>query len=254
MRKMVAVIVVVLSACGTAVEPGQPGVVGEWEAVAGTYQGDPFPLVDGFRITMNVEPGGTLGGTAACNGYGGTYVADGEDLIVDEIGATSMGCRPDVMESEQAFMSLLQTPLEYERSEDELIVRSDLGELRFTAVDPVPTEELIGTTWVLTSLIEGDTVETAGGERATLLLTEDGRIQGSTGCRMLSGEYVVNADQVLFTTFSATGQCPSGLAEQDGHVVTVLGDGFTVEIVGEHLTVTSSGDHIAYSWSFSSRG
>ena len=241
MRKVIAVVVgVVVAACGSTAEPIQPGVVGEWEAVEGTYQGDPFPLVDGFRITMNVEPDGTLGGTAACNGYGGNYVADGEDLIVNEIGATAMGCRADVMESEQAFMSFLQTPLEYEQMDGELVLRSDLGELRFAEVDPVPTEELIGTTWVLTALIEGDTVETATGD-AALVLTEDGRIEGSTGCRQLSGEYVVNADQVLFTTFAATGQCPSELSDQDGRVVTVLADGFTVDIEGDRLTVTSSG-------------
>ena len=242
MRKVIALVVaVVVAACGGATEQVQPGVVGDWEAVAGTYQGDPFPLVDGFRITMSVEPDGTLGGTAACNGYGASYVADGEDLIVGEIGANAMGCRPDVMASEQAFMSLLQTPLEYERSGDELVVRSDLGELRFAAVDPVPTDELIGTTWILISLIEGDSVETAG-DGATLLLTEEGRVQGSTGCRVLSGEYVVSADRVLFTTFSATGQCPSDLSEQDGHVVTVLADGFIVDVERDRLTVTSSGE------------
>lgn len=234
-----------VAACGSGVsesQPSDPGVIGQWELIEGTVDGAPFPVVEGFRITMNVESDGTLGGTSACNGYGGSYVADGEDLIVGEISSTAMGCTPEVMESEQAFMSFLRTPLEYEQTDDELVLRSDGDDLRFDRVTPVPTEELIGTEWLLTSLVEGETVSTPEGGPATLLLTENGSIRGSTGCRGLEGEYVVHADQVLFTTFSALGECPPALTDQDGFVVTVLGDGFTVDIDGDRLTVTSSGN------------
>lgn len=232
-----------ITACGSGDgdQASIPGVVGQWALVEGTVDGAPFPIVDGFRITMNVEPDGTLGGTAACNSYGGSYVADGEDLIVGEIGSNAMGCLPEVMESEQAFMSFLRRPLEYERTGDELVLESDGDNLRFGAVTPVPAKELIGTEWVLTSLVEAE-VGTPAGAPATLLLTENGMIRGSTGCRALEGEYVVNADQVLFTTFSAIGECPAALADQDGFVVTVLGDGFTVAIDDDNLTLTSSGN------------
>lgn len=234
----------IVAACSSGASDSPPpalGVVGQWELVEGTIDGDPFPVVDGFRITLNVEPEGTLGGRAACNGYGADYVADGEDLLVDEISSTAMACRADVMEAEQAFMRFLASPLGYERIDDRLVLRSDRTELSFEAVTPVPTEELVGTEWVLTSLVAGDAVSSAIGT-ATLLLTERGTVVGSTGCRALEGEYVVNADQVLFTTFSAIGRCPQALVDQDGVVVTVLGDGFRVEIDGSQLTVTSSGN------------
>ena len=236
---------VIIAACGTGASdgpPSAPGVVGQWELVDGTVDGDPFPIVDGFRITLNVEAGGTLGGTAACNGYGAAYVADGEDLLVQEISSTAMACQPAVMESEQAFMAFLGRPIGYERVDDRLVLRSDGYELTFEAVAPVPTEELIGTEWLLTSLVDGDRVTSVAGAPATLLLTDGGAIVGSTGCRALQGQYVVNADQVLFTTFSAIGECPQTLADQDGFVVTVLGDGFRAAIEGSRLTVTSSGN------------
>ena len=245
MRTVSAIALALLvAACGSGSsgsEPAAPGVVGQWELVEGTLDGAPFPVVDGFRITMNVEPDGTLGGTSACNGYGGSYVADGEDLIVGELSSTAMGCVPEVMESEQAFMSVLRLPLEYERAGDELVLRHDGGALRFEAVTPVPTQELIGAEWLLTSLVEGETTSTPAGGPATLLLTQDGSIRGSTGCRALEGEYVIDADRVLFTTFSALGECPPALTSQDGFIVTVLGDGFTVDIEGDQLTVTSAG-------------
>ena len=139
-------------------------------------------------------------------------------------------------------MSVLRLPLEYERTGDELVLGHDGDALRFEAVAPVPTQELIGTEWLLTSLVEGETVSTPAGGPATLLLTQGGSIRGSTGCRALEGEYVIDADRVLFTTFSALGECPPSLADQDGLVVTVLGDGFTVDIQGDRLTVTSPGN------------
>ncbi len=79
------------------------------------------------------------------------------------------------------------------------------------------------------------------GEPATLELRADGTLVGSTGCRSLSGSYTVAGDEVVFTEFSADGECPSELQSQDDQVVTVLGDGFTVEIDGDRLTLTSSG-------------
>lgn len=244
-RVSVIALALLLAACGSGIDgdqPSMPGVVGQWEVVTGTVGGARFQLVEGFRVTMNVEPDGTVGGTSACNSYGGSYVADGEDLIVGELSSTAIGCNPEVMESERAFMSFLDRPLEYERAGDELVLRSDGDELRFVAVTPVPTEELIGTEWLLASLVEGETASTPEGRPATLLLTRDGLVRGSTGCRALEGEYVVDADQVLFTTFSALGECPPTLTDQDGFIVTVLGDGFTLDIEGDRLTVTSSGN------------
>ena len=246
MRTVSAIALALLvAACGSGSsgsEPSTPDVIGQWELVEGPVDGAPFPVVDGYRITMNVEPDGTLGGTSACNGYGGSYVADGEDLIVGELSSTAVGCSPEVMDSEQAYMSVLRLPLESERTGDELVLRHDGDTLRFEAVTPVPTQELIGTEWLLASLVEGETASTPAGGPATLLLTQDGSVRGSTGCRSLDGEYVINADTVLFTTFSALGECPPSLADQDGLVVTVLGDGFTVNIQGSRLTVTSSGN------------
>jgi hypothetical protein len=52
----------------------------------------------------------------------------------------------------------------------------------------------------------------------------------------------VKGDEILAAELAAEGHCPAGLAEQDGHVVTVLGDGFTVAIEGNQLTLTSTGN------------
>ena len=242
MRKplLLAALMLIAVAC-TSREVTLPEVVGDWQLQAGTLGGDPFPTVDGHRITMNLSDGGTIGGVAACNSYGGTYVADDEDLIIGrELASTAMGCEPRVMDSETAFLSVLRESLTYTVTGDELTITHSRGDLVFARVQPVPAAALLDTPWQLETVIIGDTATSVQGE-ATLLLGVDGSVRGSTGCRTFTGEHIIDADTVLFTTFSMAGNCPAALADQDGVIVNVLGDGFTVSIDGDRLTLTSRG-------------
>lgn len=219
------------------------GLVGEWELIGGESEGAPFPLVEGFRITVNFAADGTFGGTSACNGYGGSYVADGEDLIIGrDVFATAMACDGPVMDSETAYLGILQEPLTYQRTGDRLTIRGLDAQLDFRTVDAIPAADLVDTTWNLTSWGVGDVVSNAVGDPATLLLGPDGQVNGSTGCRTLNGSYIIDADTVRLTSFSALGECSGEITAQDGHVVTVLGDGFTAMIDGDTLTVHSVGN------------
>ncbi len=238
---VLAALVLIAGAC-TSRGITLPEVIGDWELKAGTVAQNPFPLVPGHRITMNLADDGTIGGVSACNSYGGTYVADSEDLIIgDELASTAMACEPAVMESEAAFMAVLREPLTYTVSDDELTIAHSTGELAFARVQPVATADLLDTRWRLETLIRGDTAASVRGE-ATLFLGTDGSVVGSTGCRTFSGAHVIDADRVLFTTLSMAGDCPEELAGQDGLIVGVLGDGFTTVIEGDLLTLTSRGE------------
>jgi heat shock protein HslJ len=106
----------------------------------------------------------------------------------------------------------------------------------------VPTADLVGQLWLLDTLIQGEAATNVDGSPATLLLTEDGTLQGSTGCRSFSGEYIIVGNSVEFTNWGLEDECAQQLAEQDNSIVSVLGDGFAVEIDGDRLTLTSAGD------------
>lgn len=238
---LIALMLLVTSAC-TAAEVDLPKLIGDWELLRGTVEGDAFPVVDGHRITMNFSDDGTVGGVAACNSYGGTYVADDEDLIIGrELASTAMGCEPRVMDSEAAFLAVLRESLTYSVSGDELTIIHSGGELVFSRVQPVQAADLLDTRWRLETSIRGGTASSVRGE-ATLRLGSDGSVAGSTGCRTFSGEHVIDADTVLFSTFSMAGECPAELADQDGLILNVLGDGFTTAIDGDGLTLTSRGE------------
>jgi heat shock protein HslJ len=115
-------------------------------------------------------------------------------------------------------------------------------ELVFERLAPPPTAAIVGTAWVLDSLISGDAVSSVAGEPATLRLDADGTFVGSTGCRGFGGRWIEANGEILFADFTMDLRgCPPELTGQDDHVVSVLGDGFRAAVDGQRLTLTSTG-------------
>ena len=223
------------AACGDGAAPDPQGA---WELEEGTG----VTLVPGHRITLEVE-GEEIQGRAACNLYGGTMQLDDDSVTIGPLDQTAMECEPDVMDAERAYLDLLTGAETIAVDDDELVLTGAEGELRFALLPPVPEADLYDTTWTLETLIDGETSSSTSGDAATLTLGADGTISGSTGCRTLTGAYVVQGDEIIVTSMSADGSCPSdGMWRQDGHVVEVLGDGFRAEVDGDRLTLTSTGD------------
>lgn len=211
---------------------------GEWVLESGTIDGEPFPLVQDWRITM-VLADGTIGGTAACNGYGGTFAFDGATMTVGDLAATEIGCEQAVMESEQAFFQAIQTPVTLEVQGDRLTATSEDMELRFIALTPAPTAELVGPSWKLQTLLDGEVAIQALGE-PTLQLNQDGTFTASTGCREVSGNFQIFGDELQFPQMSADGECGADLVDQDSFVISVL-EGSRIEIDGNQLSLLSTG-------------
>ncbi len=250
--------VLALAACGTE-EPSQsddpgdgastgqepddsPTIDGAWVLIAATVDGATLSLNDQYRVTMTID-GSDISGRAACNSYGGAVSTDEGAFSVGELAQTEMACEPAVMEIESTFMRGLFGVTGWTRSGGTVALTGEGVEYTFELLPPVPTAELIGPTWVLDTIIQGDaaTSTAATADPATLLLNTDGTFTGGTGCREILGDYVVSGDTVQFTSFGAHGECRSDVEWQDGQVITVLGDGFTAAIEGDRLTVTASG-------------
>ncbi len=224
------------------IEGGHDSLVdSSWTLVSGSGPDGDVPIVDGWPITLTFDES-TLGGTAACNGYGGSYSIDGETITLDEVGHNDMGCEPAVSESQNIFFAALLDVNRVTVTDGNLILSGTSTELTFAVEAPVPVADLVDQLWLLDTLIQGEAASTVSGDPATLLLSGDGTITGGTGCRSLSGEYVISGASVQFTTFGASGDCPRDLQTQDGAVVGVLGDGFTVEVDGQRLLVMSAGN------------
>jgi len=237
--------VVLVAACAQAGGLGSNSAAnpnGDWILVSGV------PIVDGGPITLSFN-GEEIGGRAACNTYGGTATITGDSIEIPGEGTffmTEMGCQADIQASEAAFVSALFEVASWSIDGTQLELAGQGVSLVFDPVAEVPTAAVVGTDWVLDSLITGETATSVGGE-ATLFLAEDGTVRGSTGCRELAGTWVIRGGEIFFPEFSANGECSEELRTQDGMIVTVLGDGFVAEVSGDRLEVTDvSGQGLLY--------
>jgi heat shock protein HslJ len=245
MNRLVTAIVVVAAlavlGCNPQYTPQTAAPVsleGDWQLASGTVDGAPFPIVADSPITLSVQ-GTQIGGRAACNLYGGTLsVVDGGPRL-SMTSMTEMACEEPVMAAEAAFIDVLPRIRGAARDGDKLTLTGEGVELGFERLAPPPVAELVGTEWVLESLVAGDAVSSVSGDRATLRFDPDGTVTGGTGCRTFSGKWVESNGGITLPEWGMDQtECPPALQSQDGHVAGVL-EGFRVAIDGDQLTLSA---------------
>jgi heat shock protein HslJ len=226
------------SPSGNPSDPGTPA--GSWILTRGTGPSGDIPILDDHPITLVIDAD-KAGGHAACNIYGGTVTIDGDAIHLAAMSMTEMACLDDrAMNAEAAYMSALAAVTRWSRDADQLVLAGDGVQLTFAVQPPVPDAKLIGTSFVLDTLMQGDTASTVQGE-ATLTLGADGTFRGSTGCRQLTGSYQVSGDSIDFGNVTQTGACTDELQAQDALVVDVLAGRVTATIDGPVLTLLAQG-------------
>jgi heat shock protein HslJ len=238
------ILMLLLSGCSLITGGASASLDGEWQLQAGINQGQPVPIVAGSGITLNID--GTQVGGIACNHYGGTIKVQGTSVAISALSMTEMACQENLMASEAAYLAALPLVSTATRSGNSLVLTGPDVELRYARVSPRANAELTGTTWVLESLIRGETVSSTMGE-ATLELSGDGRISASTGCREVSGSYTI-ADGTVKVTLDPydTVGCAAPLDGQDSHILDVLANGFGVSVDGDRLTLTAGDTGLGY--------
>ena len=152
-----------------------------------------------------------------------------------------------LMALESAYLAALPRVTTAARSSDSLVLTGPQVELRFTLVPPVANADLVGTTWILDSLVTGETVSSTVAELVTLRFSGEGRLTASTGCRDVTGSYTVSEGQMQVTLdpYDTIG-CAAELGDQDAHVLGVLSSGFGVSVDGDRLTLTAGDKGIGY--------
>lgn len=220
-------------------EPAGDDLAGVWALRSGTFEGEEIRIPDQARGTIEFD-GRRVGGTSFCNGFGGTYRLDGDQLQLEDIASSLVLCEGPVGAAENAFVQVLMAPgLRVAVNGAELVLTSGAGELRFVRLPPVPEAELIGTRWMLETVTQGSTASAPVGEPAVLELADDGTITFSTGCQTMTGTWTTHGDSVFVNdhVYDPTG-CPPEVAEQDSLVTQTLSGGFQVSVDGDVLTVT----------------
>jgi heat shock protein HslJ len=238
-RAVLLLAAVLLAACGERAAGGTPApdVTGEWALAEGTADGTALPLPPGRGATLRLADG-AAGGTSFCNHYSGSYRLDGDAVAFEGLGGTEMGCEPDVMAAEHAYLAGLAAVDTAAVDGEDLVLSADGVLLRFTPVAPVPDSPLEGTRWMLDTLVEGETASSTLGEPAVLVLTPDRTASASTGCRSVTGTWLVENGALVIDDLLADGECAPDLERQDAHVTAVLDGGPTIGIEEDRLTLT----------------
>jgi len=237
-----------LMACNPAAGDGTPtrttALDGtEWQLVTLNEQA---PL-EGTAITATFAQG-QVAGFSLCNSYFGSYTLRGSALQLQGLGGTEMACLdPEgVMEQEQTFLRTLGEVASCHLADDQLILRDAQGNgvLIFAPVEPVPDAPLEGTTWALTTFVDGDVAASLISGTAITLLLEDGTARGSAGCNDYGGEYTLQPGILEIPEIDITEQLclePVGIMEQEAQYIAILKSVTTFELDGNQLFLGTDG-------------
>jgi heat shock protein HslJ len=235
---------VALAACGL-LAPAASSLEGDWILERGTHGGVDLPLLEGAPVNLRIE-GSDVGGTAACNIYGGTVERDGDAVSFSALTMTEMGCDEPRMTLESAYIAALADVEAAVRNGDRLSLTGPDVELSFRLSVPPADASLVGTSWVLDSLVAGDAVSSVI-DMPAIEFGDDGVVTGDTGCRAFDGSYDLDGTELTIENLVVEDvACAADLAAQDEHVLAVLGRATTVEIEGNRLSLTGASIGLGY--------
>lgn len=107
----------------------------QWQLVSYGPTDAPTAVISGSAVTLNFTNETQLAGNGGCNGYGGSYQVDGNQITISDVISTMMACLANgVTEQEQAYFAALQSASSYTISGDTLTLEDADGQLTFTRI------------------------------------------------------------------------------------------------------------------------
>jgi heat shock protein HslJ len=209
--------------------------------------------VEGSTITLAFAEG-EISGRAGCRGYRGSYEASGDDIHFPFLAMTELDCLgPEALRRQEgAYTTSLEWATNYRLDEGRLEISTSRGEV--LVYDRLPAGAGAGqegTTWTLTTFVEGDTASSPlAGTEITLsvengVLGEQGTMSGSAGCNTYQGAYGFDGSFLTLEAPAATEMgCldPAGVMEQELRYLGVLGDVVAYGVDGDQLRLETGDD------------
>jgi len=240
LRSLIPVALVLLMPGCADEAPSTPG--GDLEAITWILDGASIDeLVDGApaatRATIRFE-GGEVGGTAACNLYGGTYeLGDDGAIAISVSSMTEMACEEPLMSLEAAFMTALGRVASFRVAGDDLVLEGDGLTLAFSAEQPLPLE---GTAWRLDGIGSGTDVvsSTLAGTEVTATFDEARHVGGFSGCNIYTGSYATDGEAITIGKIVSTHiGCAPDVSDQEASFFDALRRAASFQIQGSTLTL-----------------
>ena len=183
-------------------------------------------------------------GFGSCNRFGGGYRSSGTSLSFDDLAMSAMACVGEgVMEQESAFSAALSkvSAVRAAGADLELLDSSGAIVLKLGTPPPVaPDRPLEGTTWLLESIVSGETASSVvAGSRVSLAFA-DGQLSGKA-CNNFRASATVSGSEVkigpVMSTKMACGE--PGVSEQETQVFATLAKVTSLAVKGDRLTLSA---------------
>lgn len=237
---------VLTAACGDdgggAAADGIRGIT--WTTTEIVTAGTPAAMPAGVRLELTLGTDGRLGARAGCNSMGGTFRIHDGRLDVGGLGQTEMGCAAELMTNDAAIASLLASRPAIALYGGTLTIAGPSTALHLVDLETVdPTSPLVGTTWVLDTLIDGQAASTIPQElrgKATLAFDTE-TLAWTGGCNSSGGGYQMDKG-VLTSVGDRTGTtmaCAEPAKTIEARMAAVLGASPKVVLVRHRLTVAA---------------
>jgi heat shock protein HslJ len=183
---------------------------------------------------------GTVGGNSGCNSYSAGYTLSGSTLTVEPAISTMMACATG-MDTEQAYLQLLQESTSYQISANILVLTGPTGSLTYEA-DRTPLTEAL---WKLVSMgdVNNPQPPVAGSNFAAQFGAVPGSfsgiLTGTTGCNEYSSAFTASIDEIKINPPASTQNksCAPGLTQQEQDYFLALNDAATYTISGNNLVM-----------------
>lgn len=178
---------------------------------------------------------GKLSGNDGCNQFIGSYSSDGTRISVSEnMMSTMMAC--PAMEKSAAFKSALLSAKIYENNASTLVLLGADGKplLELQALSKIPLKGA----YALNYLNNGKQIITKVKTPITMELSNDGKMDGSTGCNQYTTTYTIR-DNNITIGFPATTRkmCTPELMEQEQNFINALQKSSRISRNGERWEV-----------------
>ncbi|MFN8018240.1 MAG: META domain-containing protein [Acidimicrobiales bacterium] len=201
-------------------------------------------LADGGHLNLSFN-GRQMSVAGGCNSLVGAYeLVDGQLRWYDPPAASEMACAQPLMDQDTWLADWLVQGVEAELDGDRLTLSGDGATIEL--VDQASIQEdapLVGTTWKLKTMIEGDVASSvpANAKAATITFQEDGTVEVFTGCNRGSTTATVSEDgtaiefdHVMLTRMA----CGKDAATVETAVMAVVDGKVAAEVDGTTLTLT----------------
>ncbi len=178
-----------------------------------TDGGAAFALVPGTRVRLGFTAT-NLTANAGCNTFGATYRIEGGRLVIDGGTMTEIGCDERSNRQDHWLFAFLGSKPGATLAGVDLTL--DDGRTIMSLVDRTiaePDLNIVGPTWTVTSIIDGDAVSSVpAGATATLVFGNDGAVMVNAGCNRGLGSWAAQGSGIAFREVALTKMACDGPA------------------------------------------